>query len=285
VSGGHLYDAYGNEFLMRGINNPHIWFDPANQYLAYSALDDIAALGANAIRVVWETSGEPELLRRIVARVVELDMIPMVELHDVTGGTSNADLLRMADYYAEADIKAVLVEFEGYLLLNIANEWSGSDFRAGYASAIARLRGAGLNHTLVIDGSGFGQDANSLFDNGQGLLADDPQANLVFSIHMYGNYSSGSVISSTLEQAAGSGMTFVVGEFGNQQGGVDAGLLMSECERLGIGYLAWSWKGNDSDLSYLDLASDWEGEQLTSWGTQVFTAIGNNAEAASVFRP
>lgn len=34
-----------------------------------------------------------------------------------------------------------------------------------------------------------------------------------------------------------------------------------------IGYLAWSWKGNSDDVSYLDISRDWAGVDLTAeWG-------------------
>src|SRR5262249_47689932 len=158
-----LFDKFGNDFVMRGLNNPHIWFDAGDQYLAYNALDNIAADGTNTIRVVWETTGTAPLLRRVIRHVVELHMVPMVELHDVTGGTSNADLLTMAAYYARADIKQVLLDYEEFLLVNIANEWSGTDYRNGYQAAIAQMRTAGINHTLVIDANGFGQNATSIF--------------------------------------------------------------------------------------------------------------------------
>jgi hypothetical protein len=37
VSGGRLYDKFGNDFVFRGINNPHIWFDSGDAYLASNA--------------------------------------------------------------------------------------------------------------------------------------------------------------------------------------------------------------------------------------------------------
>ncbi|HEY3593554.1 MAG TPA: cellulase family glycosylhydrolase, partial [Polyangiaceae bacterium] len=275
---------------------PDIWFDNSDQYLAYGALDSIAALGTNAVRVVWETTGgSAALLRRILRHVVELKMIPILELHDVTGKTDNASLLAMANYYASADVKQVLLDYEEFLLINIANEWSGTDYRNGYSAAISALRAAGINHTLVIDANGFGQNAMSIFTDGAALMAADSQHNLVFSVHMYDAFSAArgggdAMITSTLQQAVTAGLPLIVGEFGWQGGtppvAVDASFIMSECARLKLGSLAWSWKGNDTSLSYLDLAVDWEGMQLSSWGTQVTqgaSAITATAKRASIF--
>jgi hypothetical protein len=121
TSNGRLYDAYGNEFVIRGVNNPHIWFDPGNRYFAYQALETIASYGTNTIRVVWETSGTATLLAQVLYRIVELQMVPMVELHDATGSSSDQELLQMAQYYTQADVSQVLLDFRPYLLVNIAN--------------------------------------------------------------------------------------------------------------------------------------------------------------------
>lgn len=276
VTGGRLYDKFGNDFVPRGINNPDFWFDVGDQYLAYNALDNIAADGANVVRIVWDTAapGTPALLRRIIRHVVELRMVPLVELHDVTGGTSDQDLLNMAAYYTSAPIKQILLDFEAFLLINIANEWSGTDFRGGYTAAVAAMRSGGINHTLIIDANGFGQNAASIMTDGSALLAADPQHNLMFSVHMYEQYATNAgghtKITSTLQSAVTAQLPLVVGEFGWQAGSpvmpIDAAFIMSECVRLKLGYLGWSWKGNSTAQAYLDLAVDWEGTQLSSWG-------------------
>ena len=292
VSGGRLSDKFGNDFVPRGLNNPDVWFDIGDQYFAYNALDNIAADGANVVRIVWETTatgGTPALLQRIIRHAVELKMVPMLELHDVTGGTSNQDLLNMAAYYTSAPVKQILVDFEAFLLINIANEWSGTDFRGGYTAAVAAMRSAGINHTLIIDANGFGQNAASIMTDGAALLAADPQHNLMFSVHMYDQYANNTgghtKITSTLQSAATMQLPLLVGEFGWQAGNpvmpIDAAFIMSECVRLKLGFLGWSWKGNGAAQAYLDLAVDWEGAQLSSWGnTLIKGANGLSTSAA-----
>lgn len=294
VANGKLYDKFGNPFVIRGVNNPHIWFDAANQYLAYQALDPIAKDGANTIRIVWTTSGSPSNLARVIRRVVELHMIPMIELHDVTGGATNDGLLQMAAFYTRSDVKAVLLAYENFLLVNIANEWSGVDFRNAYQMAVSQLRAAGINHTLVIDSNAFGQNSETIFNDGPALLTADPQHNLLFSLHMYQDYSTSAAgqlhITTALGQAVSMGLPLIVGEFGWQLGGVtvDFHLIMSECVRLNLGYISWSWKGNDANLAYLDMAVDWQGQTLTTWGSDVIrgpNGISTTAHAASIFSP
>jgi mannan endo-1,4-beta-mannosidase len=289
---GKLYDAKGAEFVMRGINNPHIWFDPGSQYRAYQALDTIATYKTNTIRVVWETTGgSASLLARILYRIVELKMVPIVELHDVTGSQSTADLQRMAAYYTQADIKQVLIDYRAYLLVNIANEWSGtgSNFQSAYQTAITTLRSAGIDHTLVIDGSGFGQDANSLFNAASALTAADPRHNLLFSVHMYGQYPTTASVDTVLDRAVSMGVPLIVGEFGPQLQGQNVAWqqILTKSQATRTGYLAWSWSGNDTMTANLNIVNDFSTSLTASWGRQVMVdhaaSIQKTAVKASIF--
>jgi hypothetical protein len=288
VQNGKLLDAYGNPFVIRGVNNAHIYFDPGARYLAWQALDNIGVYGTNTIRVVWDTTGSAALLAEVLARVVELKMIPMVELHDVTGNQDSARLLDMARYYTTADVKQVLTDFRAYLLINIANEWSGQgNYATAYQAAISLMRASGINHTLVIDGSGFGQDASSIFSNATALTTADPQHNLLFSLHMYDRFPTVSAVDAALNQASASSIPLVVGEFGNQLGGTSVAWqeIMARCQSLGLGYIAWSWMGNDGTTALLNMARDWEGP-LTTWGQDVLTGtngIQQTAHRAGIF--
>lgn len=283
---GVLYDAYGSPFVIRGVNNAHIYFDTSARFLAWEALDNIKSYGTNTIRVVWQTEGPATLLADILFRIVELGMVPMVEMHDATGSQDEAALLDMAGYYAEPDVKQVLLDFREYLLVNIANEWSGQgNYASAYQNAIGLLRDNGIEHTLVIDASGFGQDAQSIFSNAESLMAADPENNLLFSVHMYGQYSDPSQVQSVLNQAADSGIPLIVGEFAQTQQGSTVAWqsILDTAQSLGLGYIGWSWLGNEDTA--LDMALDWEGP-LTSWGEAFFNGtngISATSKPASIF--
>ncbi len=292
---GKLYDARAAEFVIRGVNNPHIWFDTGNQYRAYQALDTIATYKTNTIRVVWETTGgSAALLRQILYRIVQLKMVPMVELHNVTGSNVTADLARMASYFTQADIEQVLLDFRAYVLINIANEWGATDnvsgYQSAYASAITTLRNAGLAHTLVIDADGFGQNAASLFDNASALTSGDPEHNLLFSLHMYNRYGSNGAVDTVLDNAAiGTSVPFIVGEFGPELQGQSVAWqeILTKSQSRRTGYIAWSWSGNDSSTAALNIVNDFGGGLTPSWGQQVMVShaasIQNTAAKASIF--
>ncbi|ASS64945.1 MULTISPECIES: cellulase family glycosylhydrolase [unclassified Paenibacillus] len=295
VSGSSLLDANGSSFVMRGVNNPHIWFDSQ----AYAALTDIAAKGANTVRIVWSTSGAASRLQQIIDRCKALKMVSVIELHDVTGSNDAARLNDMAKYFARSDVKAVLNSNEKYALVNIANEWGGSDlsdtaWRDAYQTAISTLRSGGINNTIVIDGSGWGQNSSPIKAYGQTLLNYDPKHNVMFSIHMYGSWNDSSRIGTELQAIKNLGLAVTVGEFGyNYNNGsnnlgckVNAQEVLNQAQAKGIGYLAWSWTGNDSANSWLDLAASSDWKTLTSWGSLVFNGtngIASTSKKATVF--
>lgn len=288
VQNGRLRDAYGADFVIRGVNNPHYWFDVAAQYQAYLALDAIASYGTNTIRVVWETAGPPALLREVLHRIVELGMVPMVELHDVTSDTNRARLVDMAEYYASADVRQVLNDFREYLIVNIANEWSGNDFVGAYTEAVTYLRNNGVSHTLVIDANGFGQNGQVIIDNAAALINADPQRNLLFSVHMYERFGTAAAVDAFLNAATSRSIPVIVGEFGwqhNQQA-VAWERILARTSELGVGYIAWSWFGNDDATAHLDMIELPSGA-LTGWGQDVMTrapgSIQDTSQPASIF--
>jgi mannan endo-1,4-beta-mannosidase len=61
---------------------------------------------------------------------------------------------------------------------------------------------------------------------------------------------------------------------------------MSLSENLGIGYLGWSWAGNSTDLSSLDITSNFEAGNLTTWGDRLINGangIKSTSEPCSCF--
>jgi hypothetical protein len=80
---GKIYDANLNEFMMRGVNNPHAWYDNYGRWSAYNALYHIAAAKSNTVRIVWEKNSvlNANDLDKVLAEAVKQKLVPMVELH------------------------------------------------------------------------------------------------------------------------------------------------------------------------------------------------------------
>lgn len=294
VSGNNLKDANGNNFVIRGVNNAHAWFDTQ----AYDALTTISSKKVNAVRIVWTTSGSASRLQQIIDRCKQLGMVAIVELHDATGSNSATALNNMASYFASSAVKTILTNNEKYVLVNIANEWGDGNladtaWRDAYKTAISTIRNAGIHNTIIVDASGWGQNSSPIKAYGNALLTHDPDHNVMFSIHMYGSWNDSSRIGTELQAIKNLGLAVMVGEFGyNYNNGnnnlgsqVNAQEVMNQSQAKGIGYMAWSWTGNDSANSWLDMTtSDWQ--TLTSWGNLVINGtngIWATSTKASVF--
>jgi len=295
VSGHKLMDANGNEFVIRGMNVPFAWhFDRSMKDLKM-----MSEMNINCIRIVWDTKGKPNALKKTVKKIVGLKMVPMIELHDATGDTTKENLLRLAKYYAQPAIKKVLLPMEKYLLVNIANEWgnhntTGEFWNECYREAISILRDAGYKTTIVIDAPGWGQNIEPIQKYGKELTGSDPLKNLLFSVHMYYYWNDARKIDTELDKTISMDLPLIVGEFGynfdkgfnNLDCKVDHTMVLKKCNELGIGYLPWSWTGNNKDNAWLDVAEFRGKDALTWWGRQVIESeagIRKNAERASVF--
>lgn len=289
VNGTTLYDANGNAFVMRGVNHAHTWYTDKLEV----TLDALAATESNTVRIVLSDGGQytrnsASEVATIIEECKERDLIAVLEVHDYTGSTSKADLLAAAQYFV--DIKSALIGEEDYVIINIANEWMGNSestvWEEAYVEAIPMLREAGLAHTIMVDSAGWGQYAQCINDGGKDILAADPLGNVMFSVHMYGTAGgTEQKIENNLSYATDLGLCVCVGEFGytHSDGDVAEVFLMDYCEDNGIGYLAWSWKGNSGGVEYLDLAVNWDGSDLSDdWGEVVVNGTNGIKETSDI---
>ncbi|MEV2241217.1 cellulase family glycosylhydrolase [Micromonospora sp. NPDC049891] len=294
VSNGRLYDANGNEFIMRGVNHAHTWYP--NQTSSFA---DIKALGANSVRVVlssgdrWTRNSAAD-----VSNVIQLcktnRLICVLEVHDTTGYGEQSGAItldRAVDYWLS--IASALNGQEAYAIVNIGNEPYGNQNYSSWATdtsnAIRRLRNGGLTHTIMVDAPNWGQDWSfTMRDNAPTVFNADPARNTVFSIHMYGVFDTAAEISDYLGRFRSRGLPIVVGEFGHNHsdGNPDEDAILSYTQANGIGWLGWSWSGNSGGVEYLDMATNFNPNQLTSWGQRLFNGtngIRQTAREASVY--
>ncbi|TRV81493.1 cellulase family glycosylhydrolase [Streptomyces sp. 130] len=287
ISDGRLVEGNGNDFIMRGVNHAHTWYPGETQSLA-----DIKATGANTVRVVlsdgyrWSRNG-PDDVAAVIADCKANRLICVLEVHDTTGyGEDSAagTLDHAADYWIS--LKDVLQGQEDYVVINIGNEpWGNTDpagWTAPTTAAIKKLRAAGFAHTIMVDAPNWGQDwQNVMRDNAQAVYDADTTGNLLFSIHMYSVYNTAQKVTDYLNAFVDAGLPLVIGEFGgpaDQYGDPDEDTMMSEAQRLGLGWIAWSWSGNTDPI--LDLAIGFDPARLSSWGERIFHGADGIAETS-----
>ncbi|HCS66477.1 MAG TPA: beta-mannosidase [Cellvibrio sp.] len=298
VNGTQVLDPNGNKFVFRGVNHAHTWFsDRLNQ-----SLKDIAATGANSVRVVlsngtqWTRNSGADVTN-VINQCKANKLVCVLEVHDSTGyGESAAatHISRATEYWLSADIKAAITGQEDYVIVNIANEpfgnsTSAATYTADHITAVRALRNGGLTHMLMVDAANWGQDwQNIMRDNAASVLASDPQKNVMFSVHMYQVYNSASIINSYMSSFKNNGLALVVGEFAADHFGenVDESSIMSYAKQHNYGYLGWSWAGNGSGLTSLDIAQNFNASTLSSWGNTLINGsngIKATSKVATIF--
>lgn len=311
-----LNDPNGKPFLIRGISNMHVPYDGFGQNKAIAAVPYIAQTNANTLRVFWSNRLDVfqlsiDHLEDILETAVNNSLVVVLTLFDLTCQSNSTQLLQLAQWYV--DNSALLIKYQKYLLLNIANEWSPYNttvWRDTYISAISLIRSSGFNGTLVIDTDGCGQDPTAIIQYGQAVLQSDPQQNIVFSIHMYSQWSIDQGIfniGDNLAQIQSLNLAVIVGEFAaNFQLGwncqilnINATEIISQASAKNIGYIGWSWQGNADDCtggnSPLNILSDMAGDistwaefgPFTDWGNTLIYSSGiglnDSGKKATVF--
>ncbi|MBB5867100.1 mannan endo-1,4-beta-mannosidase [Allocatelliglobosispora scoriae] len=290
ISGTNIVEANGQTFVMRGVNHEHVWFTGQT-----SSFANIKALGANTVRVVlgsgkrWGPSND---VPAIIALCKQNKLICVLEVHDTTGYGEDgaaATLDEAANYWISQ--KANLVGQENYVVINIGNEPIGNtnaaQWTAATTAAIQKLRTNGFEHLLMVDAPNWGQDWQYVMrDNAQTVLNADTKKNTVLSIHMYDVFNTAASITAYLDRFRTNGWPLVIGEFGWQQSSnnVDDQTILAEAKARGLGYLGWSWAGNNDP--YLDMTVNFDPAQLTTWGKRLFggaNGITANSRQATIY--
>jgi hypothetical protein len=285
VNNGAVYDANGREFVMRGLNMTHAW-GSTSQNLA--TIPELKETGANAFRAVFGTFGggpgdAPAHRRQTVEAYVASQLTVIVEDHDGTCVDSPAALTAIVDQWVDPLNVSWLQQYEQQVILNIANEWGPNStvWRDAYITAVQRLRTAGIGNAIMIDAGGCGQEIATIDNYAQAVWNADPQRNLIFSVHLYGlwhtgtpsgyaTYNAATKLLDTRNRLRAFGAPLVVGEYswdGFENTAYDVETLMGVMQSLDLGWLGWAW--NQNSPTTLNMATNWRYDStndLTAWG-------------------
>lgn len=243
VVGNKLYDPNGNEFRIRGVNKLH--WDASSP--------GIPKTHANTERWVIDFTQPTTTNLGLMQQSVDNHIVPMPGSWQGTCDQAAATLTGIVDtWVAQASSWKT---FDRTMILNIANEWgpSGTQWRDSYITAIGRLRTAGYLSTIAVDAGGCGQDNDDLVNYAKAVFDSDPQKNVIFDQHIYGNWANGNGqswqidLKTALDRLVATGLPVIVGEFGPGRGigpsptDITPHDIMQECEARSIGWMAWAW--------------------------------------------
>jgi mannan endo-1,4-beta-mannosidase len=280
VANGQLYDPNGNPFRIRGVNRVH-WDN--------GSAPGIQKSGANTERWVIDfTQPQNNNVSLIQSQSIQTANVPIVGNWNGTCDTDTGTLQSIVQtWVSQASAWTTLNE---YLIVNIANEWGPADsstWASAYESAIQQLRSAGYLGPLLIDSGQCGQDIQDLLSYSTAVFNSDPQKNVMFALHVYGNAQSmlnGNWLQQLATLSQQNGAVYIVGEFGpgNNIGPspteVTPGQVITAAESAGLGWLAWAW--DDNDLANCQSDNNWfsmtyncgvytQASDLTNYGQDV----------------
>ncbi len=184
-------------------------------------------------------------------------VVVMLEDHNFTGRYPTAAELTTATKWWVA--QANKYKNNGYVWFNLMNEpgEGGGPVPAEWLNVhkalIQAIRNTGANNIIVCDEHGFGQ-ANG-FDNNASSAAltygetlTSQFKNIVFSLHLYGNWVYGKDrLDSYVDAAKAKKLVVMMGEYGvgNDYSMEVTSTVMKVCIPKKIGRIAWQWTGVD----------------------------------------
>ncbi|WP_081657629.1 cellulase family glycosylhydrolase [Prevotella sp. AGR2160] len=286
TSGTKLLDANGNEFIMRGVNYSWCWqYGNGDGNTADDVIPAAKRQGANVIRIQLADGGNRSWKKPTAAELSNLiklckdnKLIAIFNTHDETGSNKESDLERAANFWIS--MKDILNANRAYVLINISNEWYGnweaSSWAAGYEKVIPMLRNAGIKNTLIVDCAGYGQYPASIPEAGAGVLASDPDKNMIFSEHLYDCFPTAAKVDAAIDNALTVGAPVIVGEFSYNHKGQSVAWqeILDHCQAKSVGYLGWSWTGNGDGTEACDMFGGYDDSDMKENGKCII--LGHN---------
>lgn len=314
VKDGNLLDPNGNTFIFRGA----VIDSTLAPERVVQGIKDIAAAGANAVQVEINANmygSTPPIsgaqLRTIIDTCKTNKIICVLEPNDVAGypDFANAGIPATAGLFWStwpADIREAIIGQHDYIMLGFGNQSLAPMSAGEYINRMMTYL-EDFNHPLlrnfviVVDGSGWSQDADKAMLELAKQMAPrvgSTLPHLIYSVDMFDTYLTPESVRNYIAEFTAAGFPLVIGGFGptayyhpnntSPRPAVVYDLpedaVMQYAQQYGVGYFGWSWSGNKN--SALDLVSNWSANNFTPWGNLLFNGtngIKATAKPASIF--
>lgn len=316
IQGGKLLDAKGNPFVFRGVTIDHTLAPEKT----LQAIKDVAAMGANSaqielpIKPTWVSGEFPRKatleVRDIIKACKDNKLVCVLEANDASGYSQSPGSVTptfIASYWGLSDMHDALNGSQSHIIIGFSNQifdshYTSQDYEVRMNTYLGQLRDSlPAGYMIMIDGNKWGQDT----DNAMLQFAQKNKnsgsyltSNLLYSIDMFDAYTDPLKARDYIASFAQLGAPLVIGGFGpvpyyhpHNTGprpavvyNLPAQSVMQYAEQYGAGYFGWSWSGNQN--SALDLANNWDVNNLTGWGALLFNGangIKATAKNASIF--
>ncbi len=284
VQGSQILDPNGAPFVYRGVNLGTL---PAIDSLPF-VMADIAATGANAVRIPVTSYFSEERIKQYIALCKQHKLVCVLTNVSTYGYGDNVGFDNWSSVWSSwSNLAGVLKGTEDYVIIDVASGPTGNSATNNYLgfteTGILLLRLAGIKNQLMISGANWGQDwENIMRNNAEYLFAKDSLKNVIFSVHMYEAYNNPSAIRSYLKSYLDRQLPIMISEFGPVRRDrtneylspytntdVDEDAIMQISKELGVGYLGWSWSGYTTKFTDLNMVTNFDPNQITTWGNKL----------------
>jgi hypothetical protein len=304
VVGSKLYDANGVEFRIRGTSKTH----QDNQS------PGLGKTKSNATRWLVYFVDQPDrtvgdMQSPSIGGTTAQKMISIPGFWEGTCASDSTSFDTMVNRWVRDAAKYQTIERT--TILNVANEWGNDEiaWRDAYVAAIPKIRAAGWHGAVLVDAPQCGQNGLAIAHYGANILAADPEKNVIFDWHIYGNVfdSAGGIprqwkeqvdLIPTMQAIQASGVAAIVGELGPGRNIGPSPTMMTPqrvidaAESYGMGWLSWSWDDNDLANGMSDdkgFSHSYNGDyaspsDLTTFGAIIVDYWSRLAKPATVFQ-
>jgi mannan endo-1,4-beta-mannosidase len=277
VSGGMLRDHCGGPLVLRGVNELMAWTLSTE---ALPWIPEIAQTGANAVRVLWLSTGWPKELDAILEAIASEGMVAVFEIHEYEESVSEADALeQVVDLLTGQALLEVLIDHEKSLVIEVGTGRTSAppeEWQENHSRALNRLRDAGLRVPISVRAPSWREDLETTISVQQALSDSDPLKNNLVNFTHWRDHQEGT--EEYVLALKGAEIPAYVSEFSGYRSAdcpaeatdLDAFLKLTELHQMG--WFAWSWggvKNGDCATGPLDMSLDGTLSGLFGWGRGV----------------
>jgi hypothetical protein len=212
-------------------------------------IDEIAATGANAVRLLPDpdvTAGEMDAL---LARAHQHEMITYIS--PCLSGC-NLDREDYLNWFSNPDMRQTLGRHERNLVIDALAEVDFDDptrWEGAARHAISRIREAGYTSPMCIMSNQFGRDLTTTLERGESIAASDPLRNTMLCWQAYwgdsGYYQRkhGMSLHAAFERLSTLPFHVQAGilRFTDGSEEMDYSAVMADAEQFQIGWMWWHW--------------------------------------------
>jgi mannan endo-1,4-beta-mannosidase len=299
VEGQRIVGRCDETVMLRGANEMVIWSAERD---GQPWFDEMAALGANAVRVVWLPFGTGEELDRVIGNAIEAGLIVVVEQHQPRFGEDEEELPiddptiadRTVEYWTSDEILPVLIEHEASIIFEFGEKLGDfdevEDWASRFEDMIPRFRNAGIRAPLALDAPYGGANVEKFSEGAFRVLDADPLGNSIWSVEAWGGPTEDRA--ARMRAIHEAGIPFFLSEFSGFDSvdcpttPTDVALLLSTLQDLDVGWFAWSWGGVANSgceaNGALDMTTDGHVSGLTGWGLEVAQTDENSIAKTAI---